>query len=430
MANLQLTRYRHIFSNRSFQSFWTGFTLSALGDAMTRVALTWYIYEMTQSARALGLLTLAYTGPVLVGGFLAGFLLDRFERRTVILVDSLLRGCAVLLVPIFHHLGILELWHIYAVAAVYGSLMMISLAGGPALVPSLVKREQLDTANALETLSFTLSGIIGPPVAGLLIGRIGAPNVLLIDAVSYFIFAALLLRVAATGESKSPGQTERGPALRYRDAARLLFENRVLLATTLMFMSFNLGFGALTVWLPLYTGEIASGSPELYGILLGVFAAGEVISAALAGSIVTEVALGTRISIAQAISGLSLAILLLGPNLWGLAIGLFLMGFFSAPLTIWAQTLRMQVIPDEMRGRTFALLRTLMQGTVPLGGAIAGWLLPLTGISAMVLLSALLAGLPGLAGLQVREMRHTIAGIDVGQQEWATHSDSHSGQDK
>jgi MFS family permease len=374
---------------------------------MTRVALTWYVFELTGSARALGLLTLAYTGPVLVGGFLAGFLLDRFERRDVILLDSILRGGAVLIVPVFHSLDILELWHLYLVAAVYGSLMMISLAGGPALVRSLVPKEQLDTANALETLSFTLSGVIGPPLAGLLIGRIGAPNVVLLDALSYFTFAALLLRVTAASGSKTPGLSAKGPSLRYRDAALLLVENRVLLATTLMFMSFNLGFGALTVWLPIYTAGIGSGGPELYGSLLGVFAAGEVISATLAGSIVTAVALGTRISVAQAISGLSLGILLLVPNLWGVGAGLFLMGFFSAPLTIWAQTLRMRVIPEEMRGRTFALLRTLMQGTVPVGGALAGWLRPLTEISTVILLSALLAGVPGLGGLQVREMRRS-----------------------
>jgi MFS family permease len=109
MADFLPTRYNQIFRNRSFRSFWIGFTFSALGDAMTRVALTWYVFELTGSARALGLLTMAYTGPVLVGGFLAGFLLDRFERRDVILFDSILRGGAVLIVPVFHSLDILEL---------------------------------------------------------------------------------------------------------------------------------------------------------------------------------------------------------------------------------------------------------------------------------------------------------------------------------
>jgi hypothetical protein len=113
------------------------------------------------------------------------------------------------------------------------------------------------------------------------------------------------------------------------------------------------------------------------------------------------------LSYTQAISGLSLGILLLGPNLWRLGTGLFLMGFSSAPLTIWGRTLRVQVIPEPMRGRTFALPRTLILGTAPLGGAIAGWLLPLIGIPAMVLITALLAGVPGPAGLKARELRHS-----------------------
>jgi hypothetical protein len=92
------------------------------------------------------------------------------------------------------------------------------------------------------------------------------------------------------------------------------------------------------------------------------------------------------------------------------AVGLFLLGFFSAPLTIWAQTLRMQIIPIEMRGRTFALLRTLMQGATPLGGALAGFLLPVIGIFLTIGMSALVIGVPGLVGMQVQEL--TSAGKD------------------
>ena len=85
-------RYRQIFQNRSFRRFWIGFTFSVLGDAMTRVALTWFVYEATGSAEALGWLMLCYTGPIIVGGLLAGALLDRFDRRKVMLVDNVVRG--------------------------------------------------------------------------------------------------------------------------------------------------------------------------------------------------------------------------------------------------------------------------------------------------------------------------------------------------
>src|SRR5690349_899526 len=121
-------RYEQIFRHRSFRLFWGGFTFSVLGDTISRVALTWFVYQTTRSAEALGWLMLCYTGPVIVGGLVAGPLLDRFDRRTVMVVDNLVRGVAVALIPLLYALGLLALWHIYLVAAVYGALMMISLA--------------------------------------------------------------------------------------------------------------------------------------------------------------------------------------------------------------------------------------------------------------------------------------------------------------
>jgi MFS family permease len=112
----------------------------------------------------------------------------------------------------------------------------------------------------------------------------------------------------------------------------------------------------------------------------------------------------TRVALAQILSGAA-TVLLVGAGIGFVGSVLFLLGFFSAPLTIWAQTLRMQVIPSNMRGRVFALLRTLMQGATPLGGALAGFLLPVAGIPIMVLAFAALIGFPGVIGLQVAEQR-------------------------
>ena len=403
MAKLQLNSYRDIFRDRNYLTFWSGFTLSSVGDSLTRVALTWLVFEETHSAQALGILTIAYTAPILLGGLIAGPLLDRFTARRVMIVDNLLRGLAFSLIPILQALGRLVLWQIYSVAAVYGFLMMISLAGGPTMIPTIVKKEQLDTANALETLSYTLSNVIGPPLAGLLIAMIGATNVVIFDALSYFIFVFALLGVSV----RKPEQAHEEQAnLSYgiMDAVRLMLGDKVILSTTLMFMAANVGIGALTVFLPLVSNQIAESSSQVFGALLGAMALGEVISAWLAGSLSLIMTLGRRIALAQILSGASLAFLLSGSIFWSVAIGLFLLGFFSAPLTIWAQTLRMQVIPPDLRVRTFALLRTLMQGATPLGGALAGFLLPALGIQFIVGLSSLVIGAPGLAGMKVREL--------------------------
>jgi hypothetical protein len=309
--------YRHLFENRPFRRFWIGFTLSMLGDNATRVALTWYVYETTRSPEALGWLMLCYTGPIVLGGLMAGWLLDRFDRRVVLIVDSLVRGMAVASIPLLAALGMLALWQIYVVAAIYGLLMMIALAGTPSIIPDLVAPEDLATANALEMLSFTLAGVVGPMLAGLLIARIGAPNVVLLDAFSYMLFALMLtgIRRPAAPQQVSMQGSGLGHAL------RLLLTEPVLLATTGMFLLFNIGNGMLSVWLPILADTLPGGGPELYGVMLGAIAVGETVSALIAGGLRGRMSLGVRIGLAQLLSGAALALVLLGGGLWTALVG-------------------------------------------------------------------------------------------------------------
>jgi MFS family permease len=405
--------YRDALAHPSFRRFWLGFTGSALGDAMSRVALIWFVYEETRSPAAVGALTFAYSAPILVGGLVAGPLLDRFDRRRVMLADNLVRGAAFAAIPLLHAAGWLALWHVYVVAAVYGLLMMVSLAGGPALVPSLVPPELLATANAMEMLSFTLGNVLGPALAGLFLPLVGAPNLLAFDAASYLAFALALARIEA------PPRTAEAPAARGRGlgpALRLLRREPVLSTTTLMFLTYNLGAGGLTVWLPVLADRVLGGHARLYGALLACIALGEVAAALAAGRWRPRWPLGAMICASQVMAGLALlAALAASLSPWGtplVALALVGWGAASAPLTIWAQTLRMRIIPPALRGRTFALLRTIMQGGRPLGALTAGALLPVAGIPAMMALSALLASVPGLLGSRVRALREAGAAVE------------------
>lgn len=154
-----------------------------------------------------------------------------------------------------------------------------------------------------------------------------------------------------------------------------------------------------------FSVQTLRGGPDLYGLLLGALAGGEVIGSLLAGSLVFPLSLSLLICLAQVLSGASLVLLLLLPGIWGAVVGLILLGLFSAPLTIWAQTLRMQIIPERLRGRAFALLRTLMQSSGPLASGGAGALLLVVGIPAMIGLSAALVELPGLFGATIKQLR-------------------------
>jgi MFS family permease len=405
-----LGRYRVVLRRPSFRWFWLGFTFSEVGDVVTRVALTWFVYERTRSPEALGWLAFCYTGPVIVGGLGAGLLLDRFDRRRVMIADNALRGLAVALIPLLHALGVLAIWHIYAVAAVYGLLMMISLAGGPSLIPALVDEEHIPTANALETVTFTLAGVVGPVLAGEAIHWMGAPTVVLVDVASYFFFVIALARIdIAPVADDREADADPSPS-RLGDAVRLVVTDPILRSTTLMFMLFNIGGGgALSVWLPIVADQTPGGGSEMYGWLLGAMALGEVVSAVVAGSRTFTRPLGTLICLGQIAAGAALALLVIDRRLWTVMLGLLLFGAFSAPLTIWAQTLRMQIIPERMRGRVFALLRMVMQSGAPIGGALAGVLLSLVGLTKIIACSALLVGVPGLVGARVRALREAGA---------------------
>ena len=146
-------------------------------------------------------------------------------------LDNLVRAAAILLVPLLHVLGALALWHLYVIAALFGLLMMIPLAGTPTLIPSLVPVERRQTANALEVLGYTVGGISGPMLGGALIAGWGAPLAVLLSGAIYLFFAWTLARL--------PPQPPAGAASRRAplgEAIRLLVGNAFLISTTLMFL--------------------------------------------------------------------------------------------------------------------------------------------------------------------------------------------------
>ena len=372
---------------------------------MTKVALAWYVWETTQSAAALGLLTLLTMGPVIVGGFFAGWLLDRFDKRLVIMVDSIFRGFAVGVIPLLFFLGRLELWHVYFIAALYGFLGMIAWAGGPAIVPMLVEKKHLPTANALESFAFMTGNVGGQALGGLLIAKIGAPNVVAVDAISFFLFAFFLVFVKMPPEAKGAAKPQEQQVSNYRNAFKLLFANHILLSTTVMYFAFSIASGMLPVWLPIYADLTLNGDAQLFGLFLAAVSGGEMISAFVAGGLNYRTSLGRLISTVLILGGIPVALIwFVRTPLWAM-LSLFAFGLLVGPLAVWAQTMRMAIIPVQMRGRVFAMLRTIVFAGFPLGGALAGVLNASLGIPGLILLTAALTTAAGLTGISVKQLR-------------------------
>jgi MFS family permease len=399
-AEPPLRGYLATLAERDFRRLWLGASLSLLGDGMTFVALAWLVLDQPGGTRQLGLLAVCYTAPVLLGGLAVGPLLDRFDKRAVLAADSLVRGAAVVSIPLTAALGRPPSWLPFAVAAAYGLLKMVPLAGVPAAIPELVPGPRLDAANALESLSFGVAGIVGPALAGLLIPVMGAASVLAFDAATYLCFAVAVLTV------RRPLRPDPDPAPRPAAVPRAgltrLRRDRVLVVTTLAFMTFNIAEGMLLVVAPWLARTHLAGGAGSLGLLLAALSAGELAGAAAAGAWRPRMPRVRAIALVELVAAVGFLAVLAVPRTPAVAAGFLVIGAFSAPMTVWAQSLRMERVPPSLRGRTFALLRTLMQATPPVGAAAVTPLLARGQLGAAAALMCLLAGLPALGLLLLR----------------------------
>ncbi|MEV0384695.1 MFS transporter [Nonomuraea sp. NPDC050643] len=389
--------YRRVLSRRDFRLLWLGSSVSLVGDGMTFVALTWLVLAQPGGVERLGLLTVCYTLPVFVGGLLSGPLLDRFDKRRVLAADSLVRGAAMASVPVVAAVGEVPAGLPFVVAAVYGLFKMVPLAGFPAAIPDLVPEEERDAANALESLSFGLAGIVGPGLGGLLLAGLGGEAVLAFDALSFALFAVAALAI----RRPLPPRARTGAATPGGDVLALL-RDRVLITTTLAFMAFNIALGMLLVAGPWLAKTQLDGGPQTLGLLLAALSAGELAGAALAGARAPRARPVRAIAVVQLAAATGFLALLAAPHTIAVTAGFLVIGLFSAPMTIWAQSLRMARIPAPLRGGGFALLRTLMQATPPIGAAVVTPFLAAGMLGPVAVLMTVIAAAPVLTLLRTR----------------------------
>lgn len=399
-----MRRYLQLLRRRDYALLWGGATVSALGDGMSFVALVWLIIERGGGAPEIGWLSAVYTAPVVVGGLAAGIVLDRFDRRRVIAADNVIRGIAIASVPIAQVLGILTTAQLFVIAAIYGLLFMTSVAGIPSLIPAFVGEDDLTTANAMESISYGIAGLIGPAFAGVVIALLGASTVLAIDAATYAVFVVCLALIRgggrpADGDAATEAEAAAGSGI--GPAVRFVLGAPAIVATTLMYMCLNVGGGISSVMLPIYSRDILAGGSETYGLLLSALTAGELIGVIVIGAIHWRWPLGRSIAGGALASGSILGLMLFRPALPGTVAILASSGFVESSLTPWAQTIRMRLIPPPLRGRVFALLRTTMQSARPIGSVAGGVLLATGDVTPALLAIALLVGVPGAIGLVI-----------------------------
>ena len=259
-----------LLRTRDFGLLFSGQVISQIGDSMNKVALLWFVYELTGSAFKMAIIGLLQTIPPLVFGPLIGVYLDRMKKKPVMVWVDLLRTGLVLLIPLLYGLEALTLERLYVLVF---ATSIVSTVFGPALasaVPLLVPRAQLTAANALIQGTTNIGLLIGPAVCGVGIAMIGAHNVLYVDAATFMVSALCLMPIRLHETLQARAQTaDRATILQdLLVGFRFVFiQHRTVLLLMLTATLYSLGASAFVFLLPVFATQHLDASPVELGWL-------------------------------------------------------------------------------------------------------------------------------------------------------------------
>jgi MFS family permease len=404
---------KSVLANPNFRKLWIGQTISQVGDGLTSLALLIMINRLTGSTAALATMTIVLALPQLIFGLISGVFVDRWDRKRIMVISDLLRGVIVLGfllvrrpedVWIFYVLGFLQ--------AVVGTLFDPAKS---AMIPNLVERDSLLSANALSQTTRVVTGVIGSALAGVLVGVAGSAwPAFTLDALSFFVSAGFVSRIAAPRQAAVPAGGARQTVAQLFEGLRFLFSQRMLVGVMATFAVTMLGLGAVNVLsVPFLVNHL-----HVRTEALGLIDAAQVIGMVLGSGLVAVLAV--RLKAARIIVGGILMIGLLtevfgsSTAIWTILISLFFVGLFLTPVQSAGSTLLQLYVPDDKRGRASSALNTVITLASVLSMGAAGVLGDAIGIRQVFYISGLITIFAGLlAAVLMRSPASAGAGPEI-----------------
>ncbi len=391
-----LSHLRHAFralKHRNFQIFWAGQGISVAGTWMQTMAQSWLLYRLTNSALALGFLTVARFGPALVIAPLAGLAADRLPRRKVVIgtqATSLVLASALAVLTLG---GWIRVSHIMILALLQGSVDSLDMTVRQTFQMDLVGAEDLQSAVSLNSAAFNSGRMVGPALAGLLVARLGEGWCFVVNAASYLavLTSLFFLHVKPVGQGAPRRSMAQDLAAGLGYAWGTPAIRRVMLAVA-MTSAIGLSANAIT---PALARDVLSAGPRGYGAILAGAGVGAILGALVAAAASTSKRAALVNVMALGAMGLSLIGLGLARDLRLAVLCMTLVGSASALQLATSNTFLQTASRPELRGRVVSLYVWIFQGLAPVGGLGAGWVAHRAGIPTAILGSGLLCLLAG-----------------------------------
>ncbi|MBV9506298.1 MAG: MFS transporter [Acidobacteriia bacterium] len=356
---------------RNYRLFFSGQTISLIGTWMTRVATSWLVYRLTDSALLLGIVSFAGQAPAFFLGPIAGVWVDRWDRHRTLVWTQVLSMVQSLALAALAFSRIINIWEIVALSLFQGIINSFDMPSRQAFLIQMVeKREDLGNAIALNSSMVNATRLIGPAIAGVLIAAVGEAYCFLIDGISYIavIISLLLMRITTAQARSAPREV----AAELYEGWRYVVDSVPIRSILLLLALSSLVGMPYTVLMPIFASRILHGGPHTLGFLMAASGVGALVSAISLALRRTVIGLGRAIQISAAVFGAALIAFSLSRVFW---LSLLLMpftGFGLMQQMAASNTILQTIVEDEKRGRVMAFYGVAFLGMAPFGSLIAG----------------------------------------------------------
>src|SRR5688572_1087262 len=362
------------FSSRAYRYLFVGTMLTMTGNFMQMVAQGWLVYDLTSSPSWLGVVSFARGLPMLILALAAGVVVDRFDRRTVLITAQGLTALIAVILALLIASDLVQPWHVAVTAFLSGCLFVLIIPARQALLSSTIERSQLGPAIALMSTGQNSGRIIGPALAGLLIAVVGVATSFAVQALG---FVLALLCAVMLGPQPTTSVSRRGSALSSLTAGlRYVRGDPTVLALTSLQAIPAFLIMPYTQLLPIFARDILHTGPDGLGTLMMANGIGSVL-----GSVIIVLLPFRRqgMFLFTSLASLGLLLAVFAASTWlPLSIGIMgLIGLAQAIYLASNNTLVQVATPDELRGRVMSVYM-MSWGLMPLGslpqGILADWL--------------------------------------------------------
>ena len=374
--SLSESTFRRVFKAfhyRDFRLMWIGACTSSIGTWMQIVAQGWLIYRLSHSAFLLALDQFLGGIPIFLFSLIGGVIADRIERRKILLMSQYVQMTSATLLTFLVATGTVHVWQILSLSFVNGFAQAF---GGPAysaLIPTLVDRDDMPNAIALNSIQFNLAVTLGPALAGITLAKLGEKWCFGLNAVS-FLAPVISLSIITARFFPSPTTESIFGSLKQG----IQFVRRQTSMEALTILAFVMTSLAMPVrtYFPVFVKDIFHRGPETYGNLLSLMGVGSIcgsLGVAALGNLRHKgrFALSMLICLGVGISGFSLSRWLPFNYSMLVLVGASMMAVFAT-----VTSLVQLITTNEMRGRVMSVYNCAFRGGMPTGNLISGWLVP------------------------------------------------------